>query len=142
MTHTLPAISPLRQRMIDDLRWRHLAPKTQAAYLRVVRLFTAFLGRAPDTATVEDLRRYQPHLVDHGVSPVSLKAAITGVKFFFEITLHELDLMARMQPVRVRRTLLVVLGPDEAGRLIAAVVNAARNFPRSAEVKIPTLCNR
>jgi integrase/recombinase XerD len=123
MTQTLKAISPLRQRMIDDMRMRQLAPKTQASYLRIVREFTRFLGRAPDTATVEDLRGYQLHLVDHGTSPVSLNAAITGLKFFFEITLHEPDLMARMQPVRVPRTLPVVLSPDEVGRLIAATGN-------------------
>ena len=73
--------------MIDDMRMRQLAPKTQAIYLRIVREFARFLGRSPDTATVEDLRRYQLHLVDHGTSPVSLNAAITGLKFFFEITL-------------------------------------------------------
>jgi len=123
MTQTLQAISPLRQRMIDDMRMRQLAPKTQASYLRIVREFTRFLGRAPDTATVEDLRGYQLHLVDHGTSPVSLNAAITGLKFFFEITLHEPDLMARMQPVRVPRILPVVLSPDEVGRLIAATGN-------------------
>jgi integrase/recombinase XerD len=55
MTHTSQGISPLRQRMIDDMRMRKLAPKTQAGYVRVVRQFTAFLGRLPDTATVEDL---------------------------------------------------------------------------------------
>ncbi|TCK35302.1 site-specific recombinase XerD [Paraburkholderia sp. BL8N3] len=123
MTHTPQPISPLRQRMTDDMRMRQLAPKTQAGYLRVVREFTRFLGRSPDTATVEDLRRYQLHLVDHGVSPVSLNAAITGLKFFFEITLHEPTLMARMQPVRVPRVLPVVLSPDEVGRLIAATGN-------------------
>src|SRR6478752_9943705 len=101
MTSPTQVISPLRQRMMDDMRMRRLAPTTQANYLRVVREFTIFLGRSPDTATVEDVRRYQLHLVDHGVSPVSLNAAITGLKFFFEITLHEPDLMARMQPVRV-----------------------------------------
>ncbi|MGF6754803.1 hypothetical protein P3T16_002197 [Paraburkholderia sp. GAS42] len=53
MTHTLQAISPLRQRMIDDMRMRKLTPGTQSGYLRVVRQFAAFLGRAPDTATVE-----------------------------------------------------------------------------------------
>jgi integrase/recombinase XerD len=123
MTHTSQGISPLRQRMMDDMRMRKLVPKTQAGYVRVVRQFTAFLGRGPDTATVEDLRRYQLHLVDHGVSPVSLNAAITGLKFFFEITLNQAELMARMQPVRVPRTLPVVLSPDEVARLIAAAGN-------------------
>ena len=64
-----PRVSPLRQRMIDDMRMRKLSPQTQSAYIRVVRQFTGFLGRLPDTATVEDLRRYQLHLVDHGTSP-------------------------------------------------------------------------
>ena len=65
----------------------------------------------------------QLHLVDHGISPVSLNAAITGLKFFFEITLNQPELMARMQPVRVPRTLPVVLSPDEVARLIAAAGN-------------------
>ena len=116
-------ITPLRQRMIDDMRMRKLADKTQSGYIRVVRQFTGFLGRSPDTATVEDLRRYQLHLVDHGTSPVSLNAAITGLKFFFEVTLAQGELMAKMEPVQVPRTLPVVLSRDEAVRLIAAARN-------------------
>ena len=76
----------------------------------VCRLF----GRSPDTASVEDLRRYQLHLVDRGISPVSLNAAITGLKFFFEVTLDQGELMAKMEPVRVPRTLPVVLSREEA----------------------------
>ena len=123
MTTSTEVISPLRQRMIDDMRMRRLAPKTQEGYLRVVRQFTVFLGRSPDTATVEDLRRYQLHLVDHGVSPVSLNAAITGLKFFFDTTLGRDDLMAKMHPVYLPRVLPVVLSRDEVGRLIAAATN-------------------
>jgi site-specific recombinase XerD len=123
MTSSDPGVSPLRRRMVDDLRMRKFAPKTQAAYLRAVRQFARFLGRSPDTATVEDLRDYQLHLVDHGVSPVSLNAAISGLKFFFEVTLSRPELMARMQPVRVPRTLPVVLSPEEVRRLIAAAAN-------------------
>lgn len=123
MTSSTPTISPLRQRMLDDMRMRHLAPKTQSHYLRAVRRFAAFLGRSPDTAEVEDLRRYQLHLVDHGVSPVSLNAAITGLKFFFDVTLDHPELMAKMQPVRLPRTLPVVLSREEVARLIAAAGN-------------------
>ena len=95
---SLPAnVSPLRQRMIDDMRMRQLAPRTQDVYLHIVREFARFLGRSPDTATVEDLRRYQLYLVDHGTSAVSLNHAITGLKFFFEVTLHQPELMARMR---------------------------------------------
>ncbi|MEX3968164.1 tyrosine-type recombinase/integrase [Paraburkholderia sp. EG286B] len=123
MTSSDPGVSPLRRRMVDDLRMRRFAPKTQTAYLRAVRQFARFLGRSPDTATVEDLRNYQLHLVDHGTSPTSLNAAISGLKFFFDVTLGQPELMARMQPVRVPRKLPVVLSPDEVRRLIAAAGN-------------------
>lgn len=123
MDPSTPAITPLRQRMLDDMRMRQLAPKTQSHYIRAVRQFSAFLGRSPDTADIEDLRRYQLHLVDHGISPVSLNAAITGLKFFFDVTLDRAELMAKMQPVRVPRTLPVVLSRDEVARLIAAAGN-------------------
>lgn len=83
----------------------------------------AFLERAPDTATVEDLRWFQLHLVDGGTSPITLNATITGLKFFFEVTLNQGQLMAKMQPVRVLCTLTVVLSREEAARLIAAAGN-------------------
>jgi integrase/recombinase XerD len=123
MTSSDPGISPLRRRMLEDLRMRKFAPKTQATYLRAVRQFARYLERSPATATVENLRDYQLHRVDHGVSPVSLNAAISALKFFFEVTLGRPELMARMQPVRVPRTLPVVLSPEEVRRLIAAAGN-------------------
>jgi site-specific recombinase XerD len=120
MDTSTSGISPLRQRMIDDLRMRKLSPKTQSAYIRAVRNFTQYLGRSPDTATAEELRNYQLHLVDAGTSPMSLNAAIMGLKFFFDITLDRGELMARMQPVRIPHKLPVVLSKEEVGRLIAA----------------------
>ena len=57
-------------------------PNTQSGYIRSIRQFAKYLGRSPDTATAEDLLNYKRHLVDHGISPVSLNAAITGLKFF------------------------------------------------------------
>ena len=123
MTSSPANASPLRQRMIDDMRMRQLAPKTQESYLHIVREFARFLERSPDMATVEDLRRYQLYLVDHGTSPISLNRAITGLKFFFTVTLDRPELMVRMQPVRVPRILPVVLSPDEVRRLIEAAGN-------------------
>ena len=87
MTATTPTISPLRQRMIDDMRMRKFSEKTQLDYVRAVRNFTKYLKRSPDTARVEDLRNYQLHLVDHGISPASLNSTISGLKFFFNVTL-------------------------------------------------------
>jgi integrase/recombinase XerD len=116
-------ISPLRQRMLDDLRIRKLSPKTQSAYIRAVCNFTKYLGRSPDTATIDDLRNYQLYLVDTGTSPTSLNAAIIGLKFFFDVTLDRGELMAKMRPVRVPQRLPVVLSKEEVGRLIAACGN-------------------
>jgi site-specific recombinase XerD len=123
MNQATSAVSPLRQRMIEDMRMRKLRDKTQNAYIRAVRKLAAFLGRAPDTATAEDLRRFQLHLVDQGTSPITLNATITGLKFFFEVTLDRAELMAKMQPVRVPQKLPVVLSRDEVARLIAAAHN-------------------
>ena len=122
----------LRQRMIDDMRMRKLEPRTQEAYIRAVRKLAAFLTRSPDTATVEELRSFQLHLVDTGTSPITLNATLTGLKFFFDITLGRGELMARMQPVKVPRTLPVVLSPEEVSRLIAA----ARNVKHQAALSV------
>ncbi len=116
-------MSPLRLRMLDDMRMRKFGEKTQLDYVRAVRAFTKYLGRSPDTASVEDLRNYQLHLVDHGISPASLNAAISGLKFFFDVTLDRSDLMAKMQPVHLPRKLPVILSRDEVSRLIAAAGN-------------------
>jgi len=109
--------------MLDDMRMRKLCDKTQTGYIRAVRQLAAFLERSPDTATVEDLRRFQLHLVDRGTSPITLNATITGLKFFFDVTLDRGELLAKMQPVRVPHTLPVVLSREEVARLIAAAPN-------------------
>ena len=93
MNSTTPTLSPLRQRLLDDMRMRKLSPKTQNGYIRTVSRLYGWLGRSPDTATAEDLRRYQLHLVEHGISPISLNVTITGLKFFFESTLDRPELM-------------------------------------------------
>lgn len=103
MNPSSEAVSPLRQRMIDDMRMRKLAPKTRIAYLRAVKKLAAFLQRSPDTATVEDLRRFQLYLVDQGTSPITINATIVGLKFFFDITLGRSELMSRMPTCAGRR---------------------------------------
>lgn len=83
----------------------------------------AGLARSPDTATAEDLRGYQLYLVDHGISPISLNATITGLKFFFETTIEHPQLMVKMHPVPVPREIPLVLSYGEAARLIGAAGN-------------------
>jgi integrase/recombinase XerD len=116
-------VSPLRQRMLEDMRMRKLAPKTREAYIRAVSRFAKYLGRSPDTATAEDLRLYQLHLVDSGTSPITLNATITGLKFLFDVTLGHGDVLAKMQSVRVPHKIPVVLNKQELARLIACAGN-------------------
>jgi site-specific recombinase XerD len=121
--NTTTQTNPLRQRFLDDMRMRKLASGTQSQYIRAVRQFAGFLGQSPDTATDEDLRCYQLYMVDHGFSPISINAAITGLKFFFETTVGHAELMNKMQPVHVPYKLPVVLSREEVARLIAAAGN-------------------
>ena len=124
--------SPLRQRMIEDMRMRKLEAKTQASYVRAVRTLTAYLKRPPDTATVEDLRNFHLHMVDAGTSPITLNATLTGLKFFFDTTLGRSEVVARLRPVKVPRTVPVVLSTLEAAQLIAA----ARNVKHQAALSV------
>ena len=114
-------VSPLRLRMLEDMRMRQLAPKTQSAYIRAVYKLAAFTKQSPDIASAEDLRRFQLHLVDAGTSPITLNATITGLTFFFDVTLGRPDVMAKMQSVRVPLKLPTVLSREEVARLLGAV---------------------
>ncbi len=113
-------ISPLRQRMIDDMIIRKMASKTQAAYIRAVKNFTVFLGRSPETASPEDLRRYQLHLASSGTSVPTLNVTVTGLRFFFEVTLGRRGATDHLPFVREPRKLPVVLSPEEVARLLYA----------------------
>ena len=80
-------ISPLRQRMIEDMTLRKLNNKTQLGYIRAVKRLAQFIKRSPKTATAEDLRLFQMHLVEQGVSSQTINATLTGLRFLFTVTL-------------------------------------------------------
>jgi site-specific recombinase XerD len=114
------AMSPLRRRMIEDMTIRKLAPKTQHDYLQKVKNFAAYLGRSPDTASSEDVRRYQLHLTASGVGVPTINQTISTLRFFFKVTLGRADLVERATFVREPRRLPVVLSPEEVARLLDA----------------------
>lgn len=118
MTQT--TISPLRQRMIEDMTVRGFTPGTQRGYLVAVKNFTTFLGRCPDQADTEDLRRYQLHMRSSGASATSMNAAVSALRFFFGVTLERGDANVGMTTVREPRRLPVVLSPEEVERLLNA----------------------
>ena len=80
-------ISPLRQRMLEDMNLRRFVPDTQREYIRAVKGLATFLGRSPDTATPEELRAFQLHLTETGLQPPSINATVTALRFFFKVTL-------------------------------------------------------
>ena len=118
MTNT--AISPLRQRMIDDMTVRGFTPRTQRGYLVAVTSFAAFLGRPPNQADAEDLRRYQLHMRTSEASATSMNAAVSALRFFFGVTLGRGDANVGMTTVRTPKRLPVVLSPQEVERLVNA----------------------
>src|SRR5271166_1817043 len=113
-------ISPLRQRMIDDMTARRFTEDTQRDYVRNVRMFAAFLGRSPDTATKDDLRRFQLHMARQQFSPGSINAAIAALRFFFTVTLERPDLVRPLTIVNKPRRAPVVLSQEEVARLLEA----------------------
>ena len=113
-------VSPLRRRMLDDMAMRGLREETQRDYIRFVRSFAAFLGRSPDTATAEDVRRFQIHQAETGVHPPTVNGSVSALRFLFTVTLDRPDLSRRLVLVRQPRKLPAVLSVEEVGRLLEA----------------------
>ena len=114
------SISPLRRRMIEDMTVRKFAEKTQKDYIRHVKGLTTFLGRSPDTATAEDLRRYQLHLTESGIRPPSINGAVSALRFFFSVTLDRPEVTKLLAFVAEPRKIPVVLSPEEVTRFLDA----------------------
>jgi site-specific recombinase XerD len=113
------AVSPLRRRMIEDMTIRQFGEKTRRDYIRQVREFTAFLGRSPDRAEPEDLRRYQLHLAALGASYARMNQAGTALRFVFHVTLGRPGFGDRMARIPSPERLPVVLSPEEVALLLA-----------------------
>ena len=118
----IPAVpvSPLRQRLIDDMTMRRFSQETQRNYIRDVGRFASFLGRPPDTATTEDLRRFQVDQREAGVPVPTMNSIVSALRFFFTQTLDRPDLARRLVRVGHPRKLPVVLSLDEVARLLNA----------------------
>ena len=114
------AMSPLRRRMIEDMTIRKLAPKTQHDYVQRVKNFAAFLGRSPDMASFEDVRRYQLHLAASGVGVPTINQTVSTLRFFFRVTLRRYDIVEHTHVIHEPRKLPVVLSPEEVARLLDA----------------------
>src|SRR5216683_1638987 len=113
-------ISPLRRRMIEDMTVRNFVEKTRNDYIRHVRTFTTFLGRAPDTAAPEDLRLFQLHQTQAGVGASSINGSVAALRFFFTVTLDRPEMARHLTFVREPRKIPVILSLEEIARLLEA----------------------
>ena len=111
-------ISPLRQRLLEDMNMRRFVPDTQREYIRAVKKLASFLGRSPDSATPEELRAFQLHLTETGLQPPSINATVTALRFFFKVTLDRPETTRRLVFVYEPRKLPRVLSPEEVLRLL------------------------
>ncbi len=114
------AVSPLRQRLIDEMAMHRFGRETQRNYIRDVGRFATFLGRSPDTATAEEVRRFQVEQRDQGVSVPTMNSIVSALRFFFTQTLDRPDLSRKLVRTGHVRKLPVVLSPDEVARLLDA----------------------
>jgi len=119
VTNNTP-ISPLRQRLIDDMNMRHFGRETQRNYIRDVARFASWLGRPPDTATGEDLRRFQIEQSDAGMTAPTMNSIVSALRFFFTFTLDRPDLARKLYRMKHPRKLPIVLSRDEVARLLNA----------------------
>ncbi len=117
---TQEKISPLRARMIEDMRIRGMAETSQKAHIRALKDFTTFLGRSPDTAKPEELRAYQLHMTDTEVTPSVYNARITALRFFFGMTCDREDMKKYMQFRTEPRKLPIVLSFEEVSAVLSS----------------------
>jgi len=113
------AVSALRQRMIEDMNARKLGTHTQKSHIHSCKRFAAFLKQSPDTATAEDIRLFQLHLAETGVSICNRNRIMTGLRFLFRVTLRRPDLAAEIYHIREPQKIPLVMSPDETRRLLA-----------------------
>src|SRR4051794_8639208 len=113
------SISPLRQRMIEDMNARKLGLHTQRSHIHSCKRFAAFLKRSPETATAEDIRRAPAAPSETGVSICNRNRIMSGLRFWLRVTPRRLDLASEVYHLREQQKIPLVMSPDETRRLVA-----------------------
>ena len=120
--HSTP-MTPLRARMVSDMTARNLGPASQTSHLRACKRFAAWLGRSPETATPDDVKDFQQHLIESATSICTRNQTMTGVKFLFRVTLRRHDLVAEIFHLREPDRVPLVLSQKEVKRILAMAPN-------------------
>ena len=131
-TTTSPAretgsITPLRARMLEDMRLRNFTPDTQREYIRAVKRLAAFLKRSPDSASADELRAFQLHLTDTGTSAPTMNATLVSLRFFFKVTADKPETTRHLVFVHEPKKLPRMLPPEDVLRLLEAAPNPKSN---------------
>ena len=116
-------ISPLRQRMLDDMKFRNMSPSTMNVYSRAVANFSAFHHRSPDKLGIDDVRTYRLHLIARGLKPASINPIIAALRFFYGTTLGCKDMVEEMPFARKEDTLPAVLTQEQVARVLRVEAN-------------------
>ncbi|MCP5037182.1 MAG: tyrosine-type recombinase/integrase [Rhodobacteraceae bacterium] len=144
---TQEKITPLRERMLEDMRIHGMGDKAQKAHIRAIKDFAGFLKRSPDTATPDDLRAYQLHMTDTAVTPPTFNARIMALRFLFGTTCDREDMKRYMQFRTQPRKLPVVLSLEEVSEILAAApgpglkYRAALSISYGAGLRASEVCN-
>jgi site-specific recombinase XerD len=113
--------SPLRRRMIEDMRVRNLSPATQEAYVRAVEKLSRHFGRSPDRLNLEDVRAFQVHLASQGNAWSTVNQTVCALRFFYGVTLGREKMPKHLAYAHEPSKLPVVLSASEVMRFLAAV---------------------
>src|SRR4030088_2996766 len=116
-------VSPLRQRMIEDMNARKLGAHSQKSHIDSCKRFAAFLKRSPDTATADDIRRFQLHLAESGISIPNRNRIMTGVRYLWRGTLRRRALASGVYHLEEPQTVPQVMSPDETRRVLAVATS-------------------
>ena len=117
------ATTPLREQMIADMAARNLNPHTQRSHIYSCKRFAAFLGRSPDTASADQVKAFQLHLIESGASICNRNRIMSGVKFLLKVTLRRHDLAAEIYHLKEPQKVPMVMSSQEIERLLAMAVS-------------------
>ena len=132
--HFEKPISPLRQCMIEDMTVRGFGAKSKHDYVRHIESFVKFLGRSPETASSEDVRRFQVHQTEMGKQPPSMNSSVAALRFFFTITLGRPELGHQLARIDYPRKLPRVLSPEDVARLLDAAPGPGLKYKAALSV--------
>jgi len=116
-------ISPLRQRMIDDMTIRNMSPNTKNIHISAVARFSAYHRRSPDKLGLEDIRDYHLHLVSRNLKPTTINPIMGALRFFYGKTLGQKDIVDEIPYARRADSLPAVLSREEVERFLKTVRN-------------------